>query len=418
MAKLSARRVALNALRTWRSESRFADSIIFERLAEAQLSASDRAFAQELFYGVLRNSSLLDFWIDCLRPAATDVDLHDILRLGIYQLFCLKTSEHAAVYESVALAPQRGRALVNGVLRTAARQRAQLQIRAKEQPLSVRMSHPQFLTARWQRYFGDKATETLCKWDNQPPPIYGRINRLKIEPEEFLQLYSNLTQLAHHPDFVQFNAFPTVALQRGHCYIQDPSTIIPCKLLNAQPGEKILDACAAPGGKTSYVAASMENRGLLVACDREPKRISVLNENVGRLGIEIVRSFCCDWEQHRIPEEIRSVAPFDRILIDAPCSNTGVMRRRVDVRWRLQPSDFDYMQKRQLEIIRAVSPLLKPSGTLIYSTCSLEPEENEDVVRWLLAEISIFRLEEQKQTLPFKDGIDGAFAAKLFRAAV
>lgn len=416
MAKLSARRVALNALRAWRSESRFADSIISELLAEAQLSASDRAFGLELFYGVLRNLNLLDFWIDCLRSVATDVDLHDILRLGIYQLFCLKTSEHAAVYESVQLAPKRGRALINGVLRTAARQRAQLQIRATEQPLSVRMSHPQFLITRWQRHFGVKAAGVLCTWNNQPPPIYGRINRLKIEPEEFLRLYSDLIPLAHDPDFLQFDTFPTVALDRGHCYIQDPSTVIPCQLLNPQPGEKILDACAAPGGKTSYVAALMKNRGLIVACDREPKRISILDENVARLGVKIVRSFCCDWEQNRIPGEIASVAPFDRILIDAPCSNTGVMRRRVDARWRLQPSDFVYMQKRQLEIIRAVFSLLKLGGTLIYSTCSLEPEENEDVVRQALAEISILQLEEKKQSLPFKDGIDGAFGAKLFRA--
>ncbi len=415
MAQLSARQTAVAALEIWRDNARFADSIISKLLAKSALSDSDRAFALQLFYGVLRNLSLLDFWIGCLRPTAIDVDLRDLLRLGLYQLFCLKTPEHAAVNETVELARKGERAVINGVLRAAVRQREDLRSRASAQPLSIRTSHPEFLVARWERHFGAKAAEALCAWNNEPPPVYGRINQLKIGREEFLRLYPNSKPILGNSDFVAFNVFPTSALHEGHCYIQDPSTAIPCQLLDPQSGEKILDACAAPGGKIAFVAQLMKNRGLIMACDREAERISILDENVARLGVEIVRSFRCNWEQDRIPQEIASVAPFDRILIDAPCSNTGVMRRRVDVRWRLQPSDFVHMQTRQLEIIRAVFPLLKPGGALIYSTCSLEPEENEDVVRYALTEMPIFQLEEEKQSLPFRDAFDGAFSAKLLR---
>ena len=413
MAQLSARRAALAALQTWRTKTRFADAIISELLGDAQLTSSDRGFVMELFYGVLRNLTLLDFWIDCMRPTHVDVDLRDILRLGLYQLFCLETPEHAAVYETVELAPKRGRTVINGILRAAVRRKDELKARKNAQPLFVRTSHPQFLVDRWQQKFGSKATETLCALNNESPRVFGRINKLKIDPDAFRREYPDAQPLANNPDFVEFHTFPSSGLDQGHCYIQDPSTAAACQLLDPQPGEQVLDVCAAPGGKTSYIAERMENRGLVVACDRNSDRIRILSENVARLGLEIVRVSICDWETNRIPEEISSLGNFDRILVDAPCSNTGVMRRRVDVRWRLQPADFVRMQKRQLRILQAVFPLLKPEGTLVYSTCSLEPEENEEVVRRALTEFPHLRLVEEKQSLPFRDSFDGAFAAKL-----
>src|SRR5213596_71709 len=183
MARLSARRIVLNALRTWRKEKRFADSIVSESLVKAELIESDRAFAFELFYGVLRNLTLLDFWIGCLCASQVDVDLRDLLRLGLYQLFLLKTAEHAAVYETVELASKRQRPTINGMLRTAGRRRNELLSRAGAQPLFVRTSHPQFLIRRWKENFDAEAAEALCEWDNEPPPVYGRINRLKIDRE-------------------------------------------------------------------------------------------------------------------------------------------------------------------------------------------------------------------------------------------
>src|SRR5215471_15657722 len=154
MVQRSARQTAVAALRLWRKEKRFADSVISGILGKAELTSSDRAFALELFYGVLRNLTLLDFWIGCLRGSHVETDVRDILRLGLYQLFLLKTPQHAAVHENVAIAPQKQRPIVNGVLRAATRQRSNLLARADAQPLFVRTSHPQFLIDRWQQHFG------------------------------------------------------------------------------------------------------------------------------------------------------------------------------------------------------------------------------------------------------------------------
>jgi 16S rRNA (cytosine967-C5)-methyltransferase len=415
MARLSARRIALNALRTWRKEKQFADSIVSESLATSNLAEPDRGFAFELFYGALRNLTLLDFWIGCLRASKLEVDLRDVVRLGLYQLFLLQISPHAAVHETVELVPKRQRSIVNGMLRAAIRRQTELLARADGEPVFVRASHPQFLVERWHQHFGARHTSELCKWNNLPAPIYGRINQLRIGYEEFVRLYPDSRPLTGKPEFVEFDALPTGAVRQGHCYIQDPSTAISCQILSPRPGEKILDACAAPGGKTGYIAQLMANRGTIVACDRDPKRLQILKENTARLGVGAVQTFSHDWTSGRVPAQIASIAPFDRILLDAPCSNTGVMRRRVDVRWRLQPADFTRMQQRQLEMLRALIPLLAANGVLVYSTCSLEPEENEQVVRRILEGSPTLRLIEEKCSRPFRDGFDGAFVAKIIR---
>jgi ribosomal RNA small subunit methyltransferase RsmB len=416
VAQTSARGVALAALRSWRNKNLFADAVISQALAKASLSSADRAFALELFYGVLRNLTLLDFWIRNLRPTRVEVDLRDVLRLGLYQLFVIGTAEHAAVNETVGLVPKAQRAIVNAILRSAVRERPTLRDQANAQPLEIRTSHPKFLIERWQKQFGAKATQTLCEWNNQPPLIYARINQLKIDRQTFLERYRDARPVANTSNFVELPS-PSAALAAGNCYVQDPSTAIACDLLAPQPGEKILDACAAPGGKTSYLAEPMQNRGLILACDRDPDRLRLLDENLTRLAVQIAKIVQQDWTTNSIVPEILSAAPFDRILVDAPCSNTGVMRRRVDVRWRLKPTDFARMQVRQIEIVRAVTPLLKKDGVIVYSTCSLEREENEEVVRELADSMSILRLEEEKFSLPFRDNFDGAYAAKMRRIA-
>src|SRR5260370_4905416 len=413
MAQRSARQITLAALREWRRERRLADSIILRLLAKAELTVSNRAFALELFYGVLRNLFLIDFWISCLRASRIDPDLRDILRLGFYQLLFLKTAEHAAVYETVEFAPKRHGWVANGVLRAAARRENELLTRVNDQTVFLRTSHPQFPIARWQRHFGAEAAEKLCRWNNEPPPSYGRINRLKIDRDDFLRKYPGSPALVHNPEFVEFHTWPIDALNLGHCYIQDPATAIACELLDPQPGEKILDACAAPGGKTGYIAQLMKNRGVIVACDRDPERLRVLESNLTQLGIQIVQSFRHDWTRGSIPKEIASIGPFDRILVDAPCTNTGGMRRRVDVRWRLLPKDFLRMPKQQFDIARAPIRLLNPGGVFVYSTCSLEPEENEELIGRLLNEFPGVRPAREESCLPFRDHFDGALAARL-----
>ena len=198
----------------------------------------------------------------------------------------------------------------------------------------------------------------------------------------------------------------------GLCYVQDPSTLLACDLLAPEPGETVLDACAAPGGKTTYLAQLMRDQGRIMACDLYESRVTRLRENLHRLGVTIARAIQHDCMQAGGPLEADS---FDRILVDAPCSNTGVLRRRVDVRWRLTEEDFLRMPAQQFALLRRTASFLKPGGTLVYSTCSLEPEENDQLVDRISAEIPVLRFVESRRTLPFVDGVDGAFAAKFVR---
>jgi 16S rRNA (cytosine967-C5)-methyltransferase len=415
---MTSRSLAQTALRQWRTTEQFADAILGQLLIASDLAPADRAFATELFYGVLRNLMLLDFWIGRLRSKHLDHDTRDLLRLGLYQLLRLETPEHAAVFETVALGARKSRAVINAVLRGATRGKDNLQQEADAQELGVRQSHPQFLVDRWRQNFGHQNSEALCSWNNQPAPVYARINRIRISVEDFLvgsaRCADQIPQLGDRAptNFVRLTTIPHDALAAGHCYIQDPSTAAACRLLDPRPGERVLDACAAPGGKTGYIAELMENDGFVLASDRDANRIATLRENLERLGVTIGRCLHHDWAKREPPPDIGT---FDRILIDAPCTNTGVMRRRVDLRWRLAPEDFSRMPAEQLQIVRATVPVLKPGGILVYSTCSIEPEENDQVVRSILQEFPFLKLAEQISVLPFRDGFDGAFAARLVR---
>jgi 16S rRNA (cytosine967-C5)-methyltransferase len=421
MSKPSSRGLAFLALQKWRTGHQFADAILGHLLRSSDLTAPDRAFTTELFYGILRNLSLLDFWIESLRSQSLDQNARDLLRLGLYQLFLLETPEHAAVYETVELAGERTRPLVNAVLRNALRRKDELLENARQQELTVRSSHPQFLVDRWTQNFGAENTAALCEWNNRPAPIYARVNRLKISEDEFLSEVGSARCTDRTPErglpanFVQLTSVPNDALAGGHCYIQDPSTAAACILLDPLPGEDVLDACAAPGGKTAYLAELMQNQGAILACDRDEGRIRTLQDNLERLGVAIARFARHDWSSGDPLPDAAAISSFDRILVDAPCSNTGVMRRRVDLRWRLTPRDFLRMREEQLRILRATIPLLKTGGVLVYSTCSIEPDENDDVVAAITPEFPLLKLVEQVSLLPFRNGFDGAFVAKLIR---
>ncbi len=412
MAQESARSVARAALREWRGGHRFADAILHSLLAKTEVGAPDRAFATELFYGVIRNLALLDFWIGMLRPGSVDDDSRDLLRLGLYQLLVLQTPAHAAVFETVELAPRRHRSFVNAVLRAALRRTTELQRDAEVAPLAVRTSHPDFLIARWSRIHGSDAAAALCDWDNQAAPVYARINTLRILPEDFVRQHPGSELLPTHPAFVRLGSIPTAALESGDCYIQDPSTATAVELLGPRPGETVLDACAAPGGKSGMMASLMQNAGTVISCDRDAERVDILAGNLSRLGASIAHAQRKDWTAVESNDAV-DTRSFDRILLDAPCTNTGVLRRRVDARWRLRPNDFTRMPQEQIAIARRLVPMMKPGGTFVYSTCSIEPEENEQVVARMLEEFPFLKLDAQQSVLPFRDGFDGAFAARL-----
>ena len=406
-----ARQLTVRALLEWEKGRTFSDEILHTLFERQRLSPMDRAFIMETFFGVLRNLSRLDFLIAQLREGQIDPETRAILRLGLYQIFHMRTAPHAAVNETVALSV-RARGLVNAILRRALREKAALDTALAAAPITVRTSHPEFLVARWQACFGIEATDLLCAWNNQPAEVHVRANTLKVTAGELLRGTPDAEPSPTHPLMLKVRTLPFSWIAHGLCYVQDPSTLLACDLLAPAPGERVLDACAAPGGKTSYLAQLMANEGRIVACDLYESRVARLRENLHRLGVRNTQILVHDCMQAGEPLE---PASFDRILVDAPCSNTGVLRRRVDVRWRLTDEDFLRMPAQQLALVRRTATLLRPGGTLVYSTCSLEAEENERLVEQALASVPGLRFIESRRTLPFVDAVDGAFAAKFTR---
>jgi 16S rRNA (cytosine967-C5)-methyltransferase len=364
-----------------------------------------------MFFGILRNLSRIDFLIGRLRDGDLDVQTRAILRIGLYQVFHMRTPPHAAVNETVALAT-RTRGLVNAILRRALREKSQLDATLRGADEATQLSHPDFLIARWKSHFGTDSTVELCKWNNAPPDVHVRANGLKVTVGELLRTVPDAVRSPAHPLAIKVRQLPFTWIMHGLCYVQDPSTLLACDLLAPQPGEVVLDACAAPGGKTTYLAELMRNEGRIIATDLYESRVARLRENLQRAGATIAEAVQHDAMQSGGP---LNGLRFDRILLDAPCSNTGVIRRRVDVRWRLTDEDFVRMPAQQLALLRRCTALLKPGGALVYSTCSLEPEENEQVVEEILRQAPELQLAETRRTLPFIDRIDGAFAAKFVR---
>ena len=407
----------------------FVEDILEKALARPRLSPANRRLVQELVYGVVRWQATLD-WLIALRTKcrAQKPMLQILLRLGLYQIFWLdRVPNHAAVHETVELAKRSGCApqagFVNAVLRGCLREfeptRQRLSELKETQP-SLGYSHPEWLATRWQDRWGAEKSARLMQWNNTPPGTTARVNALKVDPGSLLAqwrdeqvdydfirrdwLEENLVfELTAHPPLATLPSF-----RRGWFYVQDPSTLLSVCKLDPQPGESILDLCAAPGGKTAYIAQLMQNQGRLIAHDTDPQRLKLIDENCARLGVTCAETV--------LPEALDlRPSTLDRVLVDAPCSNTGVMRRRVDLRWRIRPEEIRRLRKVQDELLRQAAPLLKPGGTLVYSTCSLEPEENRESIEQFLSEQPDFRLADQRELLPFVDGVDGAYVARLER---
>lgn len=405
------RSACIQALQRWEAGGIFADEVLHEALAAHRFNSYDRAFLTETFYGVIRQRTALDFLIGRLRDSSLDPITRQILRLGFYQIFRMRIPHHAAVNETVNLAG-RARGLVNALLRRSIREKAELVQSLEQAPATTRFSHPEFLIKRWEEIFGAEEAIRLCTWNNLPAEIFIRANGLVVTPRELLCAGRGIEPALTHPLMLRVRQIPHHWIARGLCYVQDPSTTMAVELLDPQPGETVLDACAAPGGKATYLAELMKNEGCLIACDSSFTRLERLRENLARMGITIAQTERVDWMQNSGPFPKES---FDRILVDAPCTNTGVIRRRVDVRWRLTPADFEMMPMRQRTILDNVLPLLKTGGSLVYSTCSLEPEENELLAEAIARDYPELELREMRRRQPHRDGVDGAFAARFVR---
>ncbi len=401
------RRLALSVLLEWETSHTFADALIDHAAKAAVFAhASDRALLNALVLGVLRHKTILDIWIDELNHRSRlTPPVRWILRLGLFQLFKLGVPAHAAVDETVALSHDE-RPLINAILRRALDEKEHLLAVEEDAPLHEKYSLPDFLVERWRWLFGAEGLQRLLDLSQQPAETFIRLNRLRpwTEPPPGAE------PVAGMPDFFHVPTLPQAALEAGHCYAQDPATWFAPALLDVQPGHTVLDACAAPGGKAALLAQFMENRGTLVATDTNGRRLKRLAANLERLGITCAEFATVNWSADDVPDDGRR---FDRILLDVPCSNTGVLRRRVDVRWRVTPTGIGEMADVQAKILRHTLPRLKPGGLLVYSTCSLEPAENDRQIDQLLAEFPGLTLREKKLITPHETGFDGAFAALL-----
>jgi 16S rRNA (cytosine967-C5)-methyltransferase len=444
------REIAVQILQR-RQEGEFVENLLDSALERARLAPADRGLCQELVYGIVRWQTTLDWLIARkTRDQAQKALLQDLLRLGLYQIFWLdRIPNHAAVNETVELA-KRNRlsaqaGFVNAVLRGYLREfdaTKELLADLKVNEPQIGYSHPEWLVERWQKRWDKNLTLRLLEWNNSPPKTYGRVNMLKADPGKLLAQWrdedveydfvrydwieENLVfELKSHPPLARLPSF-----QQGLFYVQDPSTLLAVRALDPKPGETILDLCAAPGGKLTYIAQLMNNDGQLVAHDLSPERLKLVDENCARLGVNCVQT-TLDLRgavgtprsttapgMVALPASLASLpSHFDKILIDAPCSNTGVMRRRVDLRWRIKAEEISRLRNMQFDLLKLAAAILKPEGVLVYSTCSLESEENQSLAGDFLSKHTNFKLEIERELTPFTNGVDGAYVARFRKIA-
>ncbi|HEV8540239.1 MAG TPA: 16S rRNA (cytosine(967)-C(5))-methyltransferase RsmB [Nitrospiraceae bacterium] len=419
-----ARSLALQALLMIEEREAFADEVLGRILGKVLPDARDRALTFELVYGVLRHRTALDWRLEHVadRPLQRLPSfVLNALRLGAYQLlFLSRVPPSAAVNETVALVKSTGKAtassdrdwtgFVNAILRALTRKPPPPEPDPRIDPVaawSLRYSCPSWLTERWVGRFGAKAAGTLCRATAVIPPLTIRANTLRGSRES---LADSLTKSGHavSPTLLSpvgltlEKSGPVSEFQQfteGLFYVEDEAGQLAAPILAPQPGERVLDACAAPGGKATHLAALMENRGTIVALDRSPARLQLLKDNCQRLGIGIIEPVVAD-----VTKDLTTVAqmrePFDCILLDAPCSGLGVLRRHPEGKWWKEAAQLETHQARQLLMLEQVSRLLRPGGRLVYSTCSTEPDENEDVIDQFCSRHAEFQREPASPWLP------------------
>jgi 16S rRNA (cytosine967-C5)-methyltransferase len=410
----------------------------FERRA-ARLDARDRRWLRELLYGMLRRRAWIDAVLDArVRTglARVDADVLDLLRLGTYQLLSMgSVPAYAAVAQTVELAKRAhgmgAGKFVNAVLRRVDRERADLGVVLPEdavEALALETSHPVWLVQRWLARFGAEQTRRLLDANNAEAPLVARpvgvtsaqlaaaLEDAGVQVEPAPLLDDGLVLAGGLSSLTELGAF-----QKGHFHLQDPASTLVTRYASVPEGGTVADLCSAPGGKAVELSRLAR---VVAASDVSPARLARVRDNVKRLGTTNVLPYVAD---ARSP----AVRPVDAVLIDVPCTGTGTFRRHPDARWRLRTSDLSLLGMLQRQILRAAASVVKPGGLLVYSTCSLEPEENDEPVDAFLADHSEWRLEPppadavpatvldggRLRVLPQQHGTDGAFAARLRRAA-
>ncbi len=435
-----ARRIAIRRLE--RSEK--AETYI-NLLSDEAIPEDDRARVREYVSGVVRQKRYLDFLIDhYYRGKARKMHprLRQILRLGIYELLFMDRAEHGVVHEAVELARRQvgvhTGGLVNALLRRILREREALPVPDSgdvAEDLAVRYSYPTWMVARWIARWGEEDTERLLQRMNARPYFSLRIHTRRVPVKTFhrwLEERAIPFEISPWlPEFVRMPRLQEVVragwLEEGFCGVQDEGAALVARLVAPQPGERIIDACAAPGGKSLYMAQMADDRVEIEAIDVHPHRVGLIETAAEKAGLTRIRTHVGD-AREVLPER----PPADRILLDVPCTGTGVLGRRPDLRWQRRQEDLAELTQLQDALLDTAAERLRPGGTLVYATCSLEPEENEARVQAFLERHPAFELEPPRegevpeevrtpegymQTLPHVHGVDGAFAARLRKKA-
>ena len=436
---MNPREAALAALERCRRDGAWSGAAIDMAIKRSTLDRRDGALASRLCLGVLQNSRLLDFYINCYSNTPSDrleARVRDILRLGIYQLVMLdKIPARAAVNESVALCKSSGCArasgLVNAVLRKVSNSCDQLPRIPGEgtaEYLSIKYSHPRWIAEKIMQQKGYAFAEAFLAANNCPAPLDLQVNTLKTDRESIVRSLLRLEIAFSVPEYPgnclslkggNVSALP--GFEEGLFYVQDRAAAMAVSILGLKPGMQVLDACAAPGGKSFAAAIAMENQGSILACDIHEKKLPLIQSGAQRLGVEILSTRQADARQP-LPE---LQGRFDAVIADVPCSGLGVIRKKPEIREKTG-EETARLPQIQRDILDKLSRCVKPGGLLLYSTCTVLQEENEDVVGWFLHRHSEFEAEEfsvgarsaEKGMYTFwpnVDGTDGFFAAKLRR---
>ena len=407
-----------------------------ERARTPLADERDRALAGEIATGTLRWRGAFDQVIAVFakRPVSRlDLEVLTILRLSLFQLLHLDRVPAAAVVDDAVEMTRRvgkksAAPFVNALLRRASRERHTLPLPPRPADresddawisyLSTTLSHPRWLIERWLQRWGRAETEAWARFNNSPAPMTIRANTLKMTRDALASELAGCGVMtdacSHARDGLivrSGNPLATPLAHTGAFVIQDEASQLVAEFADAGPGERVLDACAAPGGKTTAMAASMRDDGIIVACDVRDARVRLLFRTVRESGAGIVRVAMLDASR---PLPFGPV--FDLVLIDAPCSGLGTIRRDPDIKWRRSPADLPELVERQLRILSSAGAVVRPGGRLIYSTCSSEPEENEEVIEQFLSRTNEYRVAgEPFRTLPFRDGLEAFYACRLIR---
>lgn len=420
----------------------YLDKLLDMEMNESDFSPQDKRLLNELVHGVLRNQSKLDWVLTGFyhgQYSKVVPNVRNALRISLYQIiFLTRIPHHAAVNQAVEFVKKyRGQKLadtMNGLLRNIARNveniRYPIATADEIQYLSVVHSHPTWLVKRWHSRFGFEATESLCKSDNMRPFLTLRPNPMKTTYESLIHeleemgidyrrcfFLSNYVTVRNLPNIRQTKNFID-----GHFTIQDESAGLVSMLMDPKPGEYIIDLCSAPGGKAVHSAELMKNEGKIIAIDRYFTRLNLVRHATDRLGVSIIDLMEAD-------AATVDLEPADRVLLDAPCSGLGVLSKKPDIKWKRQPEDIANLVELQKQMLENAVHLVKPGGVLVYSTCTIEPEENLLQIKSFLERHPDFEVEHAgkflpaevvsvhgfMETFPHKQRMDGAFAARLIK---